>query len=330
MHGRKQKDREAARHESSEVKAKREAKFAKLRLLLERALEARKAHDVSDATMELCGELLCLNPSLSTLWSLRREGLLSRVREGEEVASCVEKELQLSEITLKKGNVKSHEAWSHRRWIIETLAERGKTADLKRELQLCDQLLQADERNFHCFQYRRKVAELSRHSPEDDLKFAEKLVERNFSNYSGWNLKIQALKELPELLTLERIQEELGLANNAMYTEPDDSSAWMYHRWLVSNLKVHQSDTAESNEKKAQLLEDQFKTISELNEMENGDCKWALLALIRILDLAKGGGHADLAARLDPHIYPSEVCGKLKRIDPIHRNYYDWMEAKFL
>lgn len=35
------------------------------------------------------------------------------------------------------------------------------------------------------------------------------------------------------LLTNPFLSQEFELVRNAMYTDPNDQSVWMYHRWLV-------------------------------------------------------------------------------------------------
>lgn len=48
-------------------------------------------------------------------------------------------------------NSKSYPAWAHRAWVVERYLPR---VDVAGELALCGQLLDADERNFHCWNYR--------------------------------------------------------------------------------------------------------------------------------------------------------------------------------
>jgi len=87
---------------------------------------------------------------------------------------------------------------------------------------------------------------------KSELAYTIRKIEGNMSNFSAWHqrskvisslldtgqLSKDAFLERGELVneTLERSEmkrPEFELARNAMYTDPNDQSVWMYHRWLV-------------------------------------------------------------------------------------------------
>jgi geranylgeranyl transferase type-2 subunit alpha len=72
------------------------------------------------------------------------------------------------------------------------------------EFELCNKMLQMDERNFHAWNYRAWVVETQlkelSERPEESIAFlqsecdlAEKIISKNFSNYSAWDFRSKLL-----------------------------------------------------------------------------------------------------------------------------------------
>ncbi len=81
-------------------------------------------------------------------------------------------------------------------------------------------------------------------------------------------------------LTMEQILErEFEIVMSAIYTEPDDQSAWWYHQFLLSNI-YRSSDIEFGNN----LLQGQVGMVEELLQVEP-DCKLAKIALTHIMEL---------------------------------------------
>lgn len=94
---------------------------------------------------------------------------------------------------------------------------------------------------------------LAKTSPEKELAFSYDKIASNFSNYSAWHYRIKLLPVLcPSAKGHDRINDEklregnnivhfvfcsisleFQLVQNAFYTDPNDQSAWFYHKWLI-------------------------------------------------------------------------------------------------
>ena len=176
---------------------------------------------------------------------------------------------------------KSYSIWQHRIWTIgvgltlerEVLAatppeevegeERPwRSTILEMELKLCSKMLMMDERNFHCWNYRKQVVDLyckeigervdgekaqttKNAFLQEECDMAKAIINKNFSNYSAWHyrgkllpfIKTQAAESAYEYaLPLSIIREDLELLKHAYFTDPKDQSPWNYHAWLMSLL----------------------------------------------------------------------------------------------
>lgn len=108
----------------------------------------------------------------------------------------------------------------------------------------------------HCWDYRRLIINKIGISLADELNFSTEIININFSNYSSWHYRSTLLK-----LDEESLAKELKLIQNAVFTDPADSSAWFYLRWVLSNPNV-------KTEHKKELL----IALEQLSELEP-DCK---------------------------------------------------------
>ena len=75
-----------------------------------------------------------------------------------------------------------------------------------------------------------------------ELDFTTERIETNFSNYSAWHYRSKLLplihpsgkkSESSFPVAEEAHHKELDLVQNAAFTDPEDSSAWLYHAWLA-------------------------------------------------------------------------------------------------
>ncbi len=313
------------------------------------------------AALALSARLLALSPEVYSAWNARRAALSSTLAAGgAEALAATEGELALTEAALGR-NPKSYAAWHHRRWVLA-----AGCASLERELALTEKLLAADERNFHGWAHRRHVAARMGLPLVRELAYSRMKVEENFSNYSAWHYRStllpllhrggkggesgavpgpdEALGAAFEELDLGAtageppaasasaaipaaiLEEEYALVKQALYTEPEDQSGWLYHAWLLGCWAARWA----AAERAGNAAEERTALLAALAAQE-GDCaelaaaepraKWPLLALARLRALrarvsgeGEGGGEDARAA--------AEAYARLAELDPQRAGYY--------
>uniref|UniRef100_A0AAQ5ZN03 Geranylgeranyl transferase type-2 subunit alpha n=1 Tax=Amphiprion ocellaris TaxID=80972 RepID=A0AAQ5ZN03_AMPOC len=227
--------------QQEEEKRKEREKKLKIYVAARDACFSKRSEGVwDDEALQLTQQLLSSNPDFATLWNYRREILmhLETVKDEDEVQKIYEAELLFLESCLKV-NPKSYGSWHHRGWVSARLPR----PDWARELSLCDRCLSLDDRNFHCWDYRRMVVKISGVPVDQELAFTDRLIGSNFSNYSSWHYRSTLLPllhpESPEPpspcrdVELHSFLSEYELVQNAFFTDPNDQSAWFYYRWLL-------------------------------------------------------------------------------------------------
>ncbi|KAM6032475.1 LOW QUALITY PROTEIN: geranylgeranyl transferase type-2 subunit alpha [Theristicus caerulescens] len=224
MHGRlKLRPPDAAR------RRQREEKLRLYRSAMATLLEKRERGELDAEVLALTGAVLAANPDVGTCWNLRRQAL------PPEPADWVPGELAFVGGCLGV-NPKSYGAWHHRGWVLRRAPAAPPAAA---ERAFCDRLLAADPRNFHAWEHRRALA--AEEDPEAELAFTGTLLSRDFSNFSAWHHRGRLLAPArgpgaagDGALPPHRLQTELELVQNAVFTDPNDQSAWVYLRCILS------------------------------------------------------------------------------------------------
>ncbi|RMX68366.1 hypothetical protein KXD40_008696 [Peronospora effusa] len=318
MHGRvKSVEREKEQHKTDE---QRQEELSKVRMYHEvagKVLLMKKQELYEPSALPLTSHLLLLNPEFHIIWSYRRQIIEALAKKSKNPVTEMQKmaniELKLTLDALQR-NPKSYSTWFQRKWIID----RG-LGDLKKEIGLCDKLLDLDERNFHCWTYRRHVCKMAGVSDEDQLAFTTQKIEQNFSNYSALHYRsITLLKPL----TADVLFDEIGLVQQAVFTEPDDQSAWFYYRWLLTAMLELVESSAEDA---VGFIKSQVQWLEELMEMEM-EAKWVIVTLADL--------HSRIGLISEVHGWQKskkqslELYERAITLDPDHRRYYEDMMKK--
>ncbi|KAK4703874.1 geranylgeranyl transferase type-2 subunit alpha, partial [Phenoliferia sp. Uapishka_3] len=323
--------------DSAEVERKKQEKENKriedYKTLLVKLYQARAAKDYSTTCLEVSTQVLSLNPEFQTGWGIRRTILLNGILKDAEKAAQqqqLERDLHLTNQSLKQ-NPKNYSAWEHRKWVLETMPD----ADWDMEMSMVDLYLKRDARNFHTWNYRRYLisAMLSlppatpEHTPKikklptttSELAFTRAKISESFSNFSAWHYRTKLLPRFWEekgwgVESEERramIDEELELVKQAMWSDPNDQSAWIYHRWLVGKGSVP-------------LAEREIAGIEELLE-EEPDSRWCLESLVYYKTLLVSLLADDPASHSQREKLNLESYGmltKLQEVDPMRKARY--------
>jgi len=248
-------------------------------------ISRKKNKDWSHDALHLTSRLLQVNPEFYTIWNYRRSILLNGIfpdSSPEEINTCISDDLSTTMAALK-AHPKVYWIWNHRRWCLENTPlgpgseEQGdvdgwKQANWDNELFVVEKMLDADPRNFHAWDYRRYVLASmpKKRSEKLELAYTSRKIEANISNFSAWHQRSKIITSLREGFGIPLIksnEEEFELLRNAMYTDPNDQSIWMYHRWLMGS--------GEDRE----VLESEITAIQALLD-EQPDSKWCMESIV--------------------------------------------------
>ncbi|KAI0080616.1 rab-protein geranylgeranyltransferase [Panus rudis PR-1116 ss-1] len=299
--------------------------------LADDVMARRKGGDTSRETFDVTTKLLRFNPEFYTVWNYRRSMMLNAIFPQSsplEIYNMLSEDLAFT-FGLLKQHPKIYWIWNHRRWCLERIPDGPSEEDRNgwrnetwnKELFVDEKMLDADARNFHAWNYRRYILATmpSPPPPMSELKYTTRKIEANFSNFSAWHQRSKVLTTLWEAGELDPVksrEEEFELVRNAMYTDPDDQSVWLYHAWLIG----------QGND--IDRLNYEIQSIQELLD-EQPDSKWCMEALVRykrmLLDKHSAAieGKDGLQKLTDECL---DLLGKLRDIDPPRKRRYEELD----
>ena len=284
-HGVKQKmvspDVYRAQQERNDKKAKAYA------TLSDQVNGMRHDRDYTRTAFDATTKLLLLNPEYYTMWNYRRDILLHGIFP---ILSDVDKQTLLTEELkqlqlIMKDFPKVYWIWNHRKWVLSQCV----WPDWSTELLLVSKMLERDARNFHVWEYRRYVVAQSEASGEGsktkrEFEYTTAAINANFSNFSAWHNRTKLIPKLIDDASRQQmLHDELELIKGAIYTDPDDQSVWLYHRWLCNpdsaSAQLHPLAPTNTEDHIA-CLDTEMLMIDELLE-EDPDLVWCTFAKVQ-------------------------------------------------
>ena len=346
-------------------------------------------------TLELLEKAVTVNPDPIWLWNFRRSIVAELLSDPvvSPLGPPLDKEYALTQLSLQ-NNPKAYAVWHYRKWCVQqqlmtflrnitdsssSMWSSETSAVLNHELQLCTLLLQKDERNFHCWSYRRfivscclwsiragdragsclptgewylprvflkdpsgthtssavmgaqisVIGSVANAVPETrdsgdglvmdsmlltaaatdstcreillgEWEFTTSKIHDNFSNFSAFHYRSKLLPlmirlrqqdsgKLPDNPTLVMIQEEFEVITNAIFTEPDDQTAWWYQVFLLRFIQTECIGSCDSPSRDLiqryyeQVVRPHWEQLRELQQETNCSSKWVLIGVLQCL-----------------------------------------------
>lgn len=130
----------------------------------------------------------------------------------------------------------------------------------------------------------------------------------------------------------ELIESESSIVENAIFTEPDDQSAWWYQQFLCTWSLTKYEESAKDLASFVEFLEKQISVVQALLEIEPGS-RWAmnsLVFLLEILEQVRGKAlSVEMARSTEESVLMRKVLlEKLVEVDPNHKNRYSYILRK--
>lgn len=220
-------------------------------------MKKRTEKEYTDKTLAMTQKLAALSPDFDTVWNYRREIIthLNSSKSSDEQYKFFLTEL-LGLVKLMKENPKSYTLWGHRQWVIleglkiekfmneEQLSKVG-GGILNNEIKLCDKMLTADERNFHCWNYRSWIinTQLEQYDEIDKANQEKSQIEtKNEDKESEGDQETQPDKVqfVASEMKMSKLKEEFEMTSKMIEKNFSNFSAWHYRSKLL--LKIHKNN----------------------------------------------------------------------------------------
>ncbi|CAI5757600.1 unnamed protein product [Candida verbasci] len=316
-------------HLSEEAKKskleKDQIKIKNYKSLVDQLFQFRDDNLYNEDIFKLTTKCLLINPEFYTMWNYRREILLNL--NNTEIFINYLKEDLIFLLGLLKKFPKCYWIWNHRKWCLMELVDLNK-ADWDFEFNTISKLLELDERNFHCWQYRRYIIANMKKDLDStvieeidrrEFDYTTTKIQNNFSNFSAWHQRACSIKLVKHENSYDCLKDELDLIKTGIFMSPEDTSIWLYVKYLLTDTFF--IDSIKSKNDYMDILQDQLKVVEEVNELENEDtgkdnveCLKMIIFLKDLIMKQEGNDKFDKDIQ--------NIIHKLVDLDPLRKGRY--------
>lgn len=260
-------------------------------------------------------------------------------------------ELKLIHVFFQSDS-RNYHVWQYRRYIIELIINRIKSttsSSTSKNVEIIDEKISLINFNEFLFTTSMINKDISNYSAwHNRSQLIEKLIiqspislndsiEEPINKDKSINLKQIEIDEWFEIFKLNNINDkkfkflakELNYINNAIFTDPDDSSVWIYMKWLFSNYFLKDLKNFEI----LKLINSDLNNINELNELElednNIENKWCLQLQFYLLNILYKNkitnnvdGDNENKELIELKIKLDSILKKMSSIDTLRVNRY--------
>ena len=244
------------------------------------------------------------------------------------IKNLLRQELSLTELFLKRDERNFH-CWNYRRFVVALqmqpssdgswwlLSEQDANDEATRQIIMGAQVV-LDQSSYAS----KPGPSSSAPSPstttatahtilQAEWEFTRAKIAQNFSNFSAFHYRSKLLQLLWPRVDLGA---ELQLVEDAVYTEPDDQTAWWYQAFLLDTMK--RNDESNDDSSYQERIIQHLESLQELAD-EVTECKWVRLGMLACLKRLPDTQHRQ-----------RELWETLMEMDPDRKVRYQYMISK--
>uniref|UniRef100_A0A7S3PA00 Geranylgeranyl transferase type-2 subunit alpha n=1 Tax=Amphora coffeiformis TaxID=265554 RepID=A0A7S3PA00_9STRA len=259
-------------------------------LFLERSVD----DDLVEKELGLTASALQSNPKAYGAWFHRKWVLTQAAEKINNMTDLLQRELGLTELFLQRDERNFH-CWNYRRfvvalqmqadsdgswWFLLVDDEKDQKPNPNCQTRVMGSQVVLPTKNVDTKPSQPTPTAAVSQILRAEWEFTHTKIGQNFSNFSAFHCRSKLFKLLWTNVEKFDISAEFQLVEDAVFTEPDDQTAWWYQDFLLDCLATLEGDQTDPSFEK--LIQKHLENLTELAE-EVTECKWVRLGMLRCL-----------------------------------------------